>query len=193
MAARALAWLGIPMGVPVPAPLELVNYEDPEFVTVLHLSPPARVDVDRLGALVERRNQSHAVWGFKVPTAIYSLAVLAASLRQPHFVLVFRDIFATALRDTLAMDSDLLERMRFSASLYQEMLQFLENTSAACMLVSYEKALEKPRLFCSELARFAGVAVSAEVLEAAAAQIAPNHPEYLRRVGDARTELGLPR
>ena len=191
MDARALAWLGIPMGVPVPAPARLVNYEDPEFVSLLHVPSRDHVDRERLRCLINYRNRMYRVWGFKVPMAAMSLELLAENLRNPFFVFVYRDLFAAALRNLVAMNAPLLATLQLSIDLYSEMLHFLQQAPGPCMLVSYEKALQRPTLLCSGLAIVAGADVSYDMLSAAVAQIQANHREYLQRVVDARRELGL--
>jgi hypothetical protein len=76
MVAECLAVLGFPMGVPVPPPPPMINFEDPEFQGVLHRTEPGPVDLGRLRELVATRNQQHPRWGFKLPMALNSLALL---------------------------------------------------------------------------------------------------------------------
>jgi hypothetical protein len=185
MVARALACLDIAMGVPK-APIK-ANYEDPEFVDILHTSVVGNVDISRLRTLIAKRNDDRAVWGFKVPMAIISVRVLESELRNPHFVFVFRDLLASAMRNKISTDVDLpdvrpldlLASIRIYHQLYGQLWNFLGSTQSPCFLVSYEKAILNPELFVSCLARFVGRDIDSETLVNVAGLIEPDHPDYV--------------
>jgi hypothetical protein len=191
MVARTLAYLGVPMGVPVPAPNELVTYEDPDFVDLLHCRTSDEVDRDALTAAVVVRNELHPVWGFKLPMASGALDILLSTLRNPRFVFVFRDPLAIALREYLAVDQPVLTGIRAASNYYLTIMSFLEKAVAPCWLVSYEKAIQNPLRFAHELMVYSGIEVSQQRFDLAVQQIQANHPEYLYRVVEARRELGL--
>lgn len=191
MVARVLAFLGVPMGVPVPAPVELVNYEDPEFVRILHVDFNSDASKAKLGALVQERNSTYPLWGFKLPMALNSLRLLNGALRNPYFIFVFRDPLAIALRESIAVDLPLLSGLVNVANYYSSLSEFLTWTTAPCLLISYEKAVQHPNLFCDELVHFLHLNLSPRDVKIASEQIRPSHPEYLSRVVTARSELGL--
>jgi hypothetical protein len=191
MAARVLAYLGVPMGVPVPAPIAAINYEDPEFVDLLHAKSPKDIDRKALSAACQNRDGMYAIWGFKVPFALNSLDILSLTLRNPHFVFMFRDPLAVANREYLAVSKPRINGVEDVISYYLSLMDFLKRTDAPCFLVSYEKAIQDPEQFVCTLAQFVGIESTRSVLAAAIRQIIANHPEYLQRVVDARAELHL--
>jgi hypothetical protein len=172
MVAKVLAWLGVPMGVPTTEPVVL-NYEDPDFVTLLHLTSQGNVDRVRLKELIAARNKVHPVWGFKVPMAIMTIRLLESELRHPYFIFVFRDLLAAALRSKLASEADVLVSLRLYGALYGQIWNFLEHTNSPCMLASYEKAIRNPDLFTGKVAEFTGM--DTEKIRLAAAQVQAGH------------------
>ena len=190
MVARSLAIMGVSMGIPVPPPPRLVNYEDPEFVQLLHGKSASDIDLQAALSLIDRRNERD-VWGFKLPMALGALELLSSRLRNPHFIFVFRGPLCSALRENIAVDLPILERIRFASEYYTQVASFLERAVTPCLLVSYEKAILNPELFCQALAKFIKIAPTLTQAAQMVEQIKPNHPEYLSRVIAARKELGL--
>lgn len=106
MVAGCVGTLGVPIGVSIPAGEESYNLEDPEFQSVLHRESPGEIDLAALRALIVRRNSAHQVWGFKLPMALNSLPILEQELRNPRFVLVFRDPLAVSSHEVISVGLD---------------------------------------------------------------------------------------
>ncbi len=53
--------------------------------------------LNRIRQAIEERNRTHDVWGFKYPKAVMYMPQIVDDLRNPHFVVVYRDAVATAL------------------------------------------------------------------------------------------------
>ncbi len=184
MVARALHIAGLPMGLPSPV---LSNYEDKELVAVLRdaiEAPP--LDGDRLDELICHRNSRHGSWGFKAPAALNSLSYLIQRTRNPHVVVVFRDILATSLRESLAAQADTWESLESSLSYEILVLRFLRNTDIPCLLVSYEKALMNPRYLCEQLARFTNLESDSDWMDRAVLEMNPSQRDYLEDVRDGQ-------
>ena len=64
------------------------NNEDKSF----HNKP-----LGQMKSTIARRNQEYDVWGWKYPTASTYLPVLCKSIRNAFFIVVYRDVVATAL------------------------------------------------------------------------------------------------
>lgn len=107
---------------------------------------------------IASRNAEHDVWGWKYPTAVNYLPALVKSIRNPFFVVVYRDPVATALSRT-QWDGEFLRRPPRMA-LHEANALSNANTSFAlasgrpCLLVSTEKAERHPRQLIDELADF---------------------------------------
>jgi hypothetical protein len=186
MVAECLATLGLPIGAPVPPEVGQFNMEDREFMKLLHMEQPGPIDMSRLRALIRCRNQQHSVWGFKLPMALNSLPVLLQELRNPRFILVFRDVVAVSIREAIAMRSEAFFAMRRALRWQERMIDFAEDSPAPCQLVSYEKALQFPELFLDAMVKWCGMNVSEERRQLAIATIAANNRNYLLAVSRER-------
>jgi len=186
MVAEVLATLGVPMGIPVPPPVEQFNFEDPEFQTLLHMESPGEVDLASLRALVLQRNLDHAVWGFKLPTALNSLAILEQELRNPQFILVFRDVVAVSSREVVSVGFDATHAMRRALVWQERMLDFVETSGAKCLLISYEKALQFPDIALDLLISWCGLEPPRTLRDKGRATMEANRPAYLRAVSEIR-------
>ena len=182
MVAECLAALGVPLGIPVPPPLEQFNFEDVEFQKLLHMESPTDVDLPALRALIERRNTDHAVWGFKLPMALNSLPLLERELRNPQFVLVFRDVVAISSREVVSVGIDAIHAMRRALVWQERMLDFVESSNARCLMLSYEKALQFPDVMVGLLASWCGLDVSDGRLKQACSAVEANRSPYLKAV-----------
>lgn len=182
MIAECLAILGVPMGVTVPPPRDYFNYEDREFQRLLHVEESDMVDSDRLRELIRQRNQGHPVWGFKLPLAVNSLPLLERELRNPRFILVFRDVVAISSRETIAAGIDGIQGLRRALIWQGRMVDFVASSTSPCFLLSYEKALQFPELLLENLLSWCGLSTDGSGLEQARASIAANSVEYLRGV-----------
>lgn len=128
------------------------NNEDPAF----HNRP-----VPQMRKTIQQRDESHDVWGWKFPTAVNYLPMLIKWLRNPRFVVVYRDAVATALSRS-RWDGPFLRRTPQMA-LHETNAVTNANTSFAlasgrpCLLVSSEKATGDVSALVDEVADFLGV------------------------------------
>ncbi len=179
MVAECLAVLGLPLGVPIPPPVDMFNHEDPELQAVLHRTEPGPVNLERLRELTVSRNQKYPRWGFKLPMALNSLPLLEEELRHPAFVLVMRDVVGIACRESIATALDITVAMRQAILWQQRIIDFVAESASPCLLISYEKALQFPELVAVTLARWAGLDASPEWCRLAATSISANRERYL--------------
>jgi len=150
--AGAMRRLGVFMGDNL-----LNNHEDPEMKIDGHLDVVGGAyNLHRL-KMIEKRNETHKVWGWKDPDAITYLYELTPYLINPHYVIVGRDPVATAkahmrwyLRDPRFAIGDIVLQ-------HQRNVMFSLSCDAPVLFVSYEKALLYPQSFIEELAAFLGV------------------------------------
>ncbi|MBT6278376.1 MAG: hypothetical protein HOI95_30100 [Chromatiales bacterium] len=135
-------------------------------------------DMVKIGRLVGQCNEQHAVWGWKRPSSADYLKRVDQALRNPRYVIVFRDLLAIGNRNHMAVGVDLIANMSATLRHYRRIVSFLESSTAPCLLISYEKALQDRERFVGALAKFAGLDGGAN-LSAAAAKIQASPPEYL--------------
>jgi pimeloyl-ACP methyl ester carboxylesterase len=135
--------LGIFMGHDLPN-----NYEDPRF-------GPGQSQARMRETIIER-NAVHDVWGWKFPAASNYLEGLSKDLRNPHLVVVFRDIAAT-MKGHMRWHNREIALAAHEILLQQQKNWFLvERWRVPTLLVSYEKAILAPHLFVQQLAGHLG-------------------------------------
>lgn len=149
-------------------------FEDTEIAALLE-----RKDYKALESLVQQRNLSHPVWGWKLPAAVDEIAQIERYFRAPEYIVVFRDLFAIANRNRISVRSELSANMRDVHARYNRLLSFLEQTGRRTMLVSYEKAMLDREAFVKALSQFAAVGGD-EALRQAEAHVQRDSPNYLR-------------
>lgn len=125
------------------------NNEDKAF----HNKP-----LGQMKATIARRNQEYDVWGWKYPTAATYLPVLSKSIRNAFFIVVYRDVVATAL-SRAQWDGEFIRR-NGRMSLHETNAMMNANTGFALatrrpvLLVSNEKATQHTSDLIDELAEF---------------------------------------
>lgn len=145
MVAGALQLLGVPMGSVDE------RHEDPIFHD--------EGNVGRMIETIEERNDTNECWGWKLPNTIYYYQKLAPFLRNPVFIVVYRnpfDIFNSAA--SKAMDG--LTDAHFNAPVYHyaKMHQIIHDAATVpAFLMSYEAVCASPGQFVAELSKVLSV------------------------------------
>ncbi|HWL73062.1 MAG TPA: sulfotransferase, partial [Burkholderiaceae bacterium] len=143
----------------------------------------AAVESGQRGALsqiITQRNTTHRLWGFKRPEAYKHLDRLCAACRNPRIIVMFRDILAIAVRNSIAVQLDPVQSLPRLLSDYQALLGALERVRVPMLLLSYEKCIQFPVETVKEIASFAGIEITDEIAKEAAALIENGNPGYVR-------------
>lgn len=124
------------------------NYEDLNFIGQ---------DATYMNQVIAERNEKHHLWGWKTPHASSFLPFVYDSLRNPLFVVVFRDPIAIAkahARYYLKETQHVLD---------EYVMSFMDNTlvtrrlGAPALFVSYEKLIAFPAEGVRQIADFLGI------------------------------------
>lgn len=134
--------LGIFMGHEVPN-----NHEDKDMV--------GRPNPRRLET-IKQRDAEHDVWGWKDPNAANYLPFLAPRLRNPHYVVVTRDVVATTKGHMRWHSRQAKSAVADVAVQQQRNVMFSLYCDAPVMMVSYEKAILHPKSLLAEMVEFIG-------------------------------------
>lgn len=125
------------------------NNEDPQF---------QNRSMDDIRAAIERRDAARDVWGWKFPAAANYLPAIISSIRNPYFIVVYRDPVAAALSQA---NKDQRARQRTPRIALHECNSnanmntgFILATDRPCLLVSHERALGDTGVLIDELADF---------------------------------------
>jgi len=160
--------LGIPMGEKLSA-----VYEDVEVCR-----PMESFDLNGVRDIISRRNAAHDKWGFKRPSAVSYARHYETELRNPEYIVVFRDPFAIANRNLLSVDQDLSSGLRDACRRTAELVEFIASQPKRAMLISYEKAMLSPESMVQALAEFAGID-DTKALRRGLRAIRPGNKDYL--------------
>jgi hypothetical protein len=165
MISRTLSAIGIDMGT---ALTPRTNEDKP-----LQLAIKAG-DLDAFAARCRDRDAAAPVWGFKVPALRGAMSLYEPVMRNPRFIVTFRDVLAVSLRNNIALGSDLLPALEASARGYVALVEQVARLTAPVLLVSYEKALQHPERTVSTIAAFCGRPLAAAEAAAIAADVVVN-------------------
>ncbi|MDD2724122.1 MAG: hypothetical protein PHH59_08905 [Methylovulum sp.] len=163
MVAGVLSKLGIYMGDGLSS-----RYQDTALLDCLD-----RNDKKQAKKIIQKRNNAYPVWGIK-KLRLWQWRHL---FRQPVYVVILRDLYATANRRVTIYNISLLTEMFKVLALNFKLLLFLRFTKRPIFIASYEKALLFPEEFVTGLAEFLGLDDATQITEAVVF-IKPSPPTY---------------
>lgn len=153
-----------------------IVYEDLEFTYLLEESGSSSA----IKAFISRQNTEYSIWGWKRPKAIHYIDRFMHLLRNPYFIIPFRDLLSIATRNVISMNMDPLRALNHGNNELQLLLRFINCTSFPVMMVSYEKAMLNKHLLIERTVSFLNLTVSHEQKESAIKFIQRDRPEYLQ-------------
>lgn len=128
---------------------------------------------------VSHRNKERNVWGFKRPLIIRHHKTLDKVLRNPRYIIIFRDPLAFASRVKLSRGLTIRRGLEVYKNQSEIIVDFVCQSKSPMLLLSYEKALGNPENTIDTLQRFCGI--EKEKVPDMIAQIRPNDSEYRAR------------
>ena len=168
MVAGVIRALGVNMGHSVGH-----NHEDPRFISE---------DPQDLKNYVAERNNSADIWGFKMPKAANNLDFWDSNLRNPVYVIAYRNPLAIADSWIQRESGQLLGIMNRVQSYQSAVLSFLETTRSPVLLVNYERAVQNKSSgmkFVEELTSFLRLDVTESTRETAVGMITGDGGGYV--------------
>ena len=175
MAARVVSSLGVDL-----AEGSNINFEDEQFnLQKLGLNPKRDEQQlkDHLLKLLEQRNSQHNHWGWKYPNAAAYLPLILERVRNPRLICILRDPLASSSRelraDAIQQQGNEERRLRQAMRAMDTNIALIHQNAHPTLMVSYEKAIQKPAPFVRALALFLGIEPTAQAIDAALGQIQP--------------------
>lgn len=141
---------GIDIGSDLP-----VNLEDPAFT----INEPKKII-----ATISQRNKMKKVWGWKFPRAAVYLEQVQPYLINPHYIMVWRDIYSTSFR-RVTRGGDQIEALLWAQSVQQQNLDILKRLNGPTLMVSYADAISEPAAVANDICDFVGVQPDYEIQE----------------------------
>ena len=129
------------------------NYED---IDILNLLPDpalkAKFDEAEFSDMVAARNEKYERWGFKIPHASGYIPELAKILRDPVFVICFRNP-AGVMRSIINRETSRfrIEAMLRVAARPLEAARAVNVTSAPALLIDTDAVIRNPEVFVQEI------------------------------------------
>ena len=171
--------------MPIPEPSDVdkrsnINFEDEQFnLQKLGLHP--RRDQQQLSAQLlqrlEQRNDEHDHWGWKYPNAAAYLPLILERVRNPRLICILRDPLASSSRelraDAIQQKGNEERRLRQAMRAIDTNIALIHQVAHPTLMVSYEKAIQKPAPLVRALALFLGIEPTTEAIAAALEQIQP--------------------
>lgn len=168
MAAGVLRALGISMGARAG-----LNHEDPGFL---------RDDPEQLKKAIRTRNQMNPAWGFKVPKASLQLPFYEENLRNPFYVVVYRNSLSVVDSWQQRGAGDALNVLDRIATYQSAILQHMRTSKAPVLLINYERAVADDTSIgqmVEEMAQFAGIELTEELRERAMSMVTGDGAGYV--------------
>ena len=157
--------------------------------------------------VVERYNGKYSKWGYKRPDLLrdtrglgfwgkvvnkmrrvmgdrkflplHNFAVFNQRLRNPLYIITYRDAFAVANRNRISMNADLLKSMETVLYTYQQITKLIKKHSLNGLLISLEKALSNKEAFVEQLIEYCGLQPTEVQRQAALDFIQKDPKKYL--------------
>lgn len=129
MVAGVLRELEIPMGEKINGG----NHEDFDFLTD---------DISHIKKTITQRNEKYAVWGWKVPDTIHYLDQIIDDLRNPYFLVIYRNLLSVANSiHRYHNEISVTDALLLAQGYYTKINAFISTTKAPVLLVNYEQVL----------------------------------------------------
>jgi hypothetical protein len=137
-------------------------------------------DKTKARQIIASYNEEYSVWGIKLLPRAWWFWAIYIRVREPVYIVVFRDALAIAKRKVISLKKSLLKEMFIASWNNLLLLIFLALTKRPTLLLSYEKALLAPENVVLELSDFLDIK-NTHLLKNAVAFITPSPKDYLMR------------
>lgn len=177
MAAGVIRALGVDMGKRAG-----LNHEDPRFLTE---------EDEKLEKLIEVRNKEAYIWGFKMPKAVNKLNFFDKHLRNPFFIIVYRNPAAVADSWMQRGAGEYLDTIERALNYYNLIVNYLRQTTHPALIINYEQSVREKEATVRAIADFIDLQVDGEAINRAVEMITGdgkgyvNLPEHFFRVEPA--------
>ena len=168
MVAGILRALGVNMGDRVG-----FNHEDAQFIVE---------DTAVLGRRIQARNKQADVWGFKVPKLVQYLDFFEGALRNPHYIIVYRNLLAVADSWQQRGAGSVVNTLDRTLDYYNRIIQHSKHTRRPVLMLNYERAVSSDagkEEAVRAIGEFLGLDVGEDMLNRAMAMITGDGAGYV--------------
>ncbi len=137
--------------------------------------------LNKFKQLVEKENTKNKLWGWKRPKSIEYVETFEPLVRNPHYIIPFRDYIAIASRNQMDTGLNIRENiMNTHIEKYSKVISFISKNKKPLFVFSYEKSLSNRRYFVEQVANFIGIS-DIEKIDQAIREISPNNGKYINK------------
>ena len=132
--------------------------------------------------IIEYYNNRDNIWMFKRPSSIHYLRLIEKYIHNPIYLIVFKDIFSIANRNSISMKSDSLSVLNQAHNDYAKILKYLNKRKGKIngILYSYDKVMQNRSEFIDSLVEIIGKDnIDIDNIQKAHNFIDPNSKAYL--------------
>lgn len=150
-----------------------LNHEDPAFISD---------DKKKLIEIINKKNASSDVWGFKMPKAVKKLKFFDTTLRNPFHIFVYRNTLAVAdswINRNAGSLSNVLSR---TIEYHTEQLNLINKSKSPIMLVNYERVVSTKETkldFIKKLSEFLKIEADQNLIDEALSMITGDGGGYV--------------
>lgn len=149
-------------------------YEDKKAIKIFEETP------EMVEQYIKEQNNKYNIWGFKRPGAFYYINKYIDKIRNPIFIIPFKDILSISLRKNISIDMDFNDSLRETIKQMNELMQYIYQNKTPTILFSYEKAILNPDNFVQEIVKLLVLEnITTEQISTAINSISINPKEYL--------------
>ena len=179
MVAHMLDAVGVPMG----DSLSLGSKEDLELSKLVERGSMG----PELEKLIQERNSKHQIWGWKRPMAFKHMNWLHENLRNPHFIVTFRDIPAIGMRRMMANESEFEKTFSRTVTQYEMLVLYLYSMNFPLYAFSYEWAVRQKKSFVEDVLGFLDIVPKPELISKGADSIQLGTNQYVKQFAENRS------
>ncbi len=137
-------------------------------------------DVASVRSIILEYTNKHKIWAWKRPSSLNYLDEVDKQVPNPFYIIIFKDIFSIANRNSISMKSDISKGLMNALDDYKKIVSFIEKTDKPLLLVSAEKAINyKEELIDIIIEQCKSFGNFSENREKALNFITPNPQDYL--------------
>ena len=141
--------------------------------------------------VISEYNREHELWGWKRPSSLEDLPRIAAKIRNPHFIFVFRDIFSIANRNAISMKLGVMDGLQKALADYTKIVEIISASQLPAMLVSSDKVITHKAGYLEALCAFSGITPTNEQRAQALAFVTPSPKQYLDKTRITKARGGI--
>lgn len=128
---------------------------------------------EEVAKVIEDRNRRYESWGWKDPSADLYLESVIAHVRNPHFIMVFRNPFEVAQSHVEAGSCSIENGLDVALNRYMRYWGLLQKLRCPTLMVCYERTLSNPKGFVAEVSSFLGISAAKRQIADAVSFIDP--------------------